>query len=753
MEASRGTSPDRGWFDEALRAGSVGAWSWHIASGRVDWSSNVAELLGLDPGEFEHTFEHYLSLVHDEDRVGFQAALAAATADGGPAGYLNRHRIRGRGGGFAWIEAEGKVRRSAEGVAEVICGTVRNVTAVVALEIERDRREAHGRAFAAALPGIGFILDEHGVYRRIFAHDEQLLAVDRGAALGRSVDEVLPADAAALVRSEIRAVLDTDLPRAVEYELPLPSGLASFEARVAPIEGGWEGDPAVVWIANEITERRRAENALRESEARYRTVVQLMAKGIVVVGKTGHVLASNPAAQRILRLDQRTLDGHDAWDPRWRLFDQHDEPISPDRLPVMRSLLHGEVCEHELIGIQDVGDPEPRWLLVSSRPIERWSGAPVDAALASFIDVSEQRRAESALRHSEAQLRLVTENADVMLWHLDADGRVLFLGGKVVEKLGFDPPAMLGQNALELTPNEESTEDIRRALAGETFRVQRQLGAHVFDVSYTPVRGPRGRLAGSIGVAVEVTERVRALRERERLVGELEAKNAELERFNYTVSHDLKSPLITIRGFADLLARDLDKRDLSRMPRDLEHIVRATARMQQLLDDLLTLSRAGRARELEQLSVREIVEEALAQVRAAVQRRGVTVTVSPHLPTVFADRTGMLQLFQNLIDNAVKHVGAREDPRVEIGVREDGAVYVRDNGDGIPSRYHEKIFELFERLDPDVPGTGVGLALARQVVESHGGRLWVESTGTPGEGCSFCVALPPLPPPGDDAAR
>ena len=112
------------------------------------------------------------------------------------------------------------------------------------------------------------------------------------------------------------------------------------------------------------------------------------------------------------------------------------------------------------------------------------------------------------------------------------------------------------------------------------------------------------------------------------------------------------------------------------------------------------------------------------------------------LPEVYADRTRVLQLLQNLVDNAVKYLGEQSAPQIAIGVRSDGVIYVKDNGRGVAERYHEVIFGLFERIDPSVPGTGVGLALARRIVEAHGGKIWVESDGVPGKGSAFCFTLP-----------
>jgi signal transduction histidine kinase len=226
---------------------------------------------------------------------------------------------------------------------------------------------------------------------------------------------------------------------------------------------------------------------------------------------------------------------------------------------------------------------------------------------------------------------------------------------------------------------------------------------------------------------------------------DLAAKNAELERFTYTVSHDLKSPLVTIRGFAGLAGTDLAAGDTARTRQDLGRIVAAADKMHRILDDLLELSRVGRVvHPPEDVSLGDLAREAVELVKSQPGRSHVAVEIAPDLPVVRADRRRLLEALQNLVENAAKFAAGEREPRVAIGVRRDGdepVFFVRDNGRGIEPRFLEKVFDLFEKLDPGVEGTGVGLALVRRIVEAHGGRTWAESEG-PGHGATFCFTLP-----------
>jgi PAS domain S-box-containing protein len=246
------------------------------------------------------------------------------------------------------------------------------------------------------------------------------------------------------------------------------------------------------------------------------------------------------------------------------------------------------------------------------------------------------------------------------------------------------------------------------------------------------------------GIIRDISERRRAEQEREHLIAELEAKAAEMERFTYTVSHDLKSPLITIRGFLGLLEKDMAASDAKRLKEDITHIQEAVRRMQMLLDELLTLSRIGRlSNPPREIAMSELAREAVEQVEGQIAERGVRVVIAPDLPHVRGDYPRLLEVMQNLVDNAVKFIGDQPEPLVEIGVRDgekEPVFFVRDNGVGIDPRYHQKIFGLFERLSADTEGTGIGLALVKRIVEVHGGRIWVESEAD--QGTAFCFTLP-----------
>ena len=243
----------------------------------------------------------------------------------------------------------------------------------------------------------------------------------------------------------------------------------------------------------------------------------------------------------------------------------------------------------------------------------------------------------------------------------------------------------------------------------------------------------------------ELKQRKRVEAERGHIIKELESKNAELERFTYTVSHDLKSPLITIGGFIGLLEEDVRTGNTTKFENDLERIREAKDKMHRLLNELLELSRIGRIMNTPiTVPFAQIVEEALALTHGRLTAGNVHVEVCQDLPIVHGDQPRLVEVLQNLIDNSAKFMGGQPTPHIQIGVRAENnaeVFFVKDNGMGIEQAYHQKIFGLFDKLNPRSEGTGVGLALVKRIIEVHGGHIWVESEGK-GKGSTFYFTVP-----------
>lgn len=363
-----------------------------------------------------------------------------------------------------------------------------------------------------------------------------------------------------------------------------------------------------------------------------------------------------------------------------------------------------------------------------------------------------QRLLEALFASESRYAGLVRMAPDAIFVH--AAGRITFANPATARILGYsDPGEMVGRMALDFVAPEHRDDVLRVLSSLGSEAAARQLVCVRTDGTRVRLDAVGMALPGSASsppaiprlvIARDVTERDRVAAERESLIRDLEAKNAELERFTYTVSHDLRGPLITILGFLRHVEEAALRSDLEGLRSDLNRIRQATVKMDRLLKDLLDLSRTGHVlAPRESAPLQEIVREALDRIHGRLAARGVSVDVAPGLPIVHGDRARLTEVVQNLVDNAAKFMGDQKEPRVEVGMRHvDGEdrFFVRDNGIGIEPRFQERIFGLFDKLDPRAEGTGVGLALVKRIIELHSGRIWVESAG-PGQGSTFWFTL------------
>lgn len=254
--------------------------------------------------------------------------------------------------------------------------------------------------------------------------------------------------------------------------------------------------------------------------------------------------------------------------------------------------------------------------------------------------------------------------------------------------------------------------------------------------------------ANQVAIALEnarlFSELQTELTARKNLIVELENKHVELERFTYAVSHDLKAPLFTVRGFLGYLEQDALSGNHERLAGDIQRITDATEKMNRLLNELLELSRIGRIRNESTLApFEQIAREAAELVHGRIMAGRIQVHIQPNLPSVYGDYPRLVEVLQNLMDNAAKFMGEQKEPQIEIGQRgeenNDPVFYVRDNGMGIAPEHFERIFGLFNKLNPKTDGTGIGLAMVKRIIEVHGGRVWVESDF--GKGTTFFFTL------------
>ena len=367
----------------------------------------------------------------------------------------------------------------------------------------------------------------------------------------------------------------------------------------------------------------------------------------------------------------------------------------------------------------------------------------------SQLDITTLKKTEDALRRSEARTRALLDAIPDMIFEFNSDGTILQFIASTTNQPLLPPEQFLGKPITEVLP---------ASVADQTmFAIERVLeSGHVHAFDYQLVQNDETKTFEArltplspdtvLAMVRDVSLQKWILSEREKLISELELKNAELERFTYTASHDLKSPLITIKGFLGFLREDTQSGNVKRLESDIQRIGDAADKMQHLLNDLLELSRVGRlVNKSQAIDLNEMISEVLELLHGRIHGGNIRVSLEENLPEVYGDRARLLEVLQNLIDNAAKFMGDQPNPHIEIGQEgktEDGSpiLFIRDNGIGIDPKFKDRIFGLFDKLDPRTDGTGIGLALVKRIVEFHGGRIWLESELR--KGATFYFTIP-----------
>jgi PAS domain S-box-containing protein len=358
----------------------------------------------------------------------------------------------------------------------------------------------------------------------------------------------------------------------------------------------------------------------------------------------------------------------------------------------------------------------------------------------TLLGFSKLTRDTTERKRTEERFQRVVEAAPSAMIMVGADGLMTLVNNQTEKLFAYHRSELLGQNIEMLIPSRFRSNHgdqlgkffaapVARAMgAGRDLFGVRKDGREVpIEIGLSPIVTEHGQFV--LAAVIDITER-------KRYEAELQSKSAEMERFTYTVSHDLKSPLITIKSYVSMIDQELEGGNMARIRADLQRVSKAADRMKTLLDEVLALSRVGRVENTpETVAFASLVEEALELNEGRIQQVNVRVQVARDLPSVTVDRARIVEVLQNLIDNATKFMGDQVAPEILIGASNEEAetrFFVKDNGAGLETKYHQRIFGLFDKLNPKSEGSGAGLAIVKRIVELHGGRIWVESSGSGG---------------------
>ena len=497
--------------------------------------------------------------------------------------------------------------------------------------------------------------------------------------------------------------------------------------------------------------RSAALQALEASEHKYRNLVENLPSKIFVKDSELRYLSCNRAYAQDLGIDEEKIVGKTD-------FDFYPEELADKyRADDHRVLANGQPIDIEekyLVAGQET------WVQTKKVPLCDSNGR-CTGLLGIFWDISERKQAEDQIRRLNQELEDRVEQRYRNYFELGQIGMAMTspekgwveVNDRLCDLLGYSREELMTMTWVQLTHPEDMEKDVacfNRLLTGEKdeYTLEKRFiqkdgkVVHAF-ISVSCVRLPSGEPDYFVALVQDISQRKRAEERLEKTIADLKRSNQDLEQFAYVASHDLQEPLRMVASYVQLLARryrgqlDADADDF------INYAVTGANRMQMMINDLLAFSRAGRSKEsMGPVSCEEVLATTLANLQKIIRESEATITHDP-LPGVVGRFPQLTLVFQNLIANALKFHG-QEPPKIHIGAQREGRQWVfsvKDNGIGIDPQYFNRLFIIFQRLHgrEEYPGSGIGLALAKKIIEYHGGRIWIESQLE--EGSTFFFTL------------
>ncbi len=724
----------------------VGIWDWDLTKNSVSWSEQVAPLFGLKPGEFDGTFESYQNLIFPDDRAALLTAIEA-TLKGPSDAFQIDHRLTLPDGSIRWINGRGRVYRDPSGKPIHMTGTVSDIT---------DRKKGEESVRRAEELFRAIVDDQEEMIVR-WLPDGTRTFVNRSYCrtfggtpedfIGKSFIPLIATEAGRTTFFEKLKRLTPESPVAAHtHESLLPDGSTAWQEWTD--RGRFDHQGRLIdlqSVGRDVTYRYRTEQALEHSKALLQSFITNTPAAVAMFDKNLRYVAFSRRWLIDYNLGDRDLTGLHHYDvfPEIRNI--------PDWIDVHNRCLAGETLGRE----EDAflrEDGQKDWLRWEVKP---WIDEKNEIGGVIMITevITNRKRAEEALRQSEERFSRAFRSSPVGgTITRRGDGFIADANDAFLSMFGAERADVVGRTVDELQlfadPGTAAEFGARIQEEGSIRNLEVQLRRRSGEILDLLLSAETIDLAGVdhlLTTMIDITERKKSEQRRAEAEGELRRKHAELERFTYTVSHDLKSPLVTIQSFAGFIRVDIREEAYEKVETDLVYIEKAAGKMEALLNELLELSRIGRQNPpLTECPLESVVQEAADLVAGRIASNHVAVHIEPMPFAVRGERRRLVEVFQNLLDNAAKFAGRQDKPEITIGVRTDKnetVVFVRDNGVGIDPRHKGKLFGLFEKLHPETDGTGMGLAIVKRIMETHGGRVWFESPGT-GAGTTFFCAFP-----------
>ncbi|MBB4638016.1 PAS domain S-box protein [Longimicrobium terrae] len=685
--------------------------------------------------------------IHPDDLPVVREALSRIVATPGQAVTVE-YRYRAKDGTLHYLESVGRTM-SEHTAAEGVVANSRDVTESRAVQRALKESEEHFRTLIENSSDVATINDAvTGAVLYASPAAEVVLSWTPDELEGTTAaDFVHPDDVHAVHERMQELLLDPSQPQTMRYRHRRRDGGWMVLETTARIVVTPDGDYRMVANARDVTDRTRAEEALRRNEEHFRALIENAQDIVLILDATGRMTYLSPPIERILGWSPAELTDRSAF-----------EYMHPEDQPIVAGELARVLAEPGLTGNAEYRfrDKRGRWRYMEAfgRVLET-GGAGIPSIVANVRDVTERHEAAEALRKSEEHFRALTENASDLITVLSAEGTYLYQSPSVLRLLGFTPADMLGVTPFGfMHPDDvEAARESLRRMAGEPgtshtvqIRFRHADGAWRVLESVGRTLLPDSADEGIVVISRDVTERRRTEEALRAATEAAERANRAKSEFLSRMSHELRTPMNSILGFAQLLGRaELPSND----QKSVQHILKAGRHLLNLINEVLEIARieAGRHNlSLEPVRVTPLVEEALGLVRPMAAQWGVVLEHGPAPRDAFvrADRQRLAQVLLNLLSNAIKYNRPGGRVRLWCEPSADGHLVIRveDEGRGIPAENAEQLFTPFARLGAEstgVEGTGLGLALSQRLTEAMGGALTLERSSD--EGSVFRVEL------------
>ncbi len=610
--------------------------------------------------------------------------------------------------------------------------------------------EGRYRGLLEAAPDAMVVVNQRGKIVLLNVQAEKQFGYRRDELLGQKVTNIIPVGfAERLIADDLRSTEDAlaqQIGTGIELTALRKDGSEfPIEIMLSPLESA-EGTLVTAAIRN-ISVRKAADKHLAQMEGRYRGLLEAAPDAMVVVNQGGEIVLLNVQAEKQFGYRRDELLGQKVTNIIPVGF---AERLIADDLRSAEDALAQQIgMGIELTGRRKDGSDFPIELMLS--PLESAEGTLVTAAIRN---ISVRKNAERHLAQMEGRYRGLLEAAPDAMVVVNQNGEIVLLNLQAEKQFGYRRNELLGQKVTNIIPEGFAERLIADDLRSAEDALAQQIGTGIElhgrrkDASEFPIELMLSPLGGADGILVtaairDITTRKTAEANLLQKVEELNRSNEELGQFAYVASHDLQEPLRMVASYTQLLSRRYKGKLDSDADEFIAFAVDGAGRMQRLIQDLLAYSRVGtKGKDLRATSSEVALQQSLINLRSSIESSGALVTHDP-LPSVMADEMQLVQLFQNLVGNAIKYQNPGI-PRVHVSATNGGNKWsfaVKDNGLGIDPQYFERIFGMFQRLHKreEFAGTGIGLAICKKIVERHGGNISVESQ--PGKGSTFRFAL------------